>query len=396
MELEMFLCLDPCTWQNTEYDNHTIPLSAINPDKLDTDQWARVAKSFGAKQILFVAKHTGGFCWWQTQTSDYGVRQLPWRGGKGDVVADLAASCRKYRLKLALYLSPCDDVHGAAVGGRCKTTAAQEAYNRVYRQQLTELLSRYGPVGEVWFDGICVIEVGDILKRHAPKAMIFQGPHATIRWAGSEEGYIPYPAWNAVPETDARTGTATAQHGSLEGAVWLPLEVNTVNVRPHCWFWKSAPERRLKSLDELMDCYHRSVGHGGVFLLNQTPDTTGLIPAEDARQAAEFGKELRRRFGRAVASTRGRGDVVELALPHPARIDHIITMEDIRQGERVRDYVLEGLAGGEWRPLCRGTAIGHKKIDRFPAVEVSRVRFRCLRSAAPPLIRKLAAYAAGE
>ncbi|MCX6635617.1 MAG: alpha-L-fucosidase, partial [Acidobacteria bacterium] len=141
MEIEMFVCLDPCTWQGREYDDHSTPLSKINPAQLDTEQWCEAAESFGAKQILFVAKHTGGFCWWQTQTTDYSVRSTPWRGGQGDVVKDLAESCRKRGMKLGVYLSPQDAKLKAGTGGRCADAAAQDAYTKIYRQQLTELLT---------------------------------------------------------------------------------------------------------------------------------------------------------------------------------------------------------------------------------------------------------------
>jgi len=134
------------------------------------------------KYIVFVAKHVGGFCMWQTETTDYSMKSIPWRGGKGDVLADLARSCRKRGMKLGLYLSPCDRKHGADVGGRCASRDAQEGYDRIYRQQLTEVLSRYGEMYEVWFDGSNVIDVADILKKHAPHAMVFQGPQATIRF----------------------------------------------------------------------------------------------------------------------------------------------------------------------------------------------------------------------
>ena len=391
MELEMFLCLDPCTWQNREYDDHTTSLDTINPEQLNTDQWADTAKKFDAKLILFVAKHTGGFCWWQTETTEYGVRQTPWRGGKGDVMKDLSESCRKAGLRLGVYLSPCDDRFGAAGGGKCKTPEAQEKYNKVYRQQLTELLSRYGEIAEVWFDGSIIIEVGDILRSHAPKAVVFQGPYATIRWVGNEDGYAPYPAWNAVSKADALAGS-TAANGNPDADTWLPIEVDTVNVMPHCWFWNNKPGRTLRTLDDLMDCYDRSVGHGAVLLLNQTPDTTGLIPEPDVKRAAEFGAEIRRRFTTSIKETSGQGNTVELDLVKPTSINHIIAMEQITEGEHVREYVIEGMADGSWHELCKGTSIGHKKIDSFPPVEVSKIRFRCIKSAAEPIIRKLAAY----
>ena len=391
MELEMFVCLDPCTWQNRESDNHSTPLDKINPAKLDTGQWCRVAKSFGAKQILFVAKHCGGFCWWQTDTNEYSVKNTPFRGGKGDVVAELAASCRKHGLKLAVYVCPRDDSQAAGNRGITRDPKKQDAYNKVYRQQWTELLSRYGPVSEVWFDGSCVVPLGDILRKHAPKAMVLQGPQTTLRWVGNESGWAPQVAWNALKSKDAKTGVATAAHGDPDGDAWLPLEVDTVNVHPHWWFWKSRG-RRLKSLDELMKHYYESVGRGAVLLLNATPDTTGLIPAEDVKQYAAFGAEIRRRFGRSIAETTGRGRVVELAFKKPTAINHVITMEDIRQGERVRAYVLEGFVNRTWQKLAEGISMGHKRIDCFPPAEVTKVRLRVTKSPAAPLIRRLAAF----
>jgi alpha-L-fucosidase len=395
MEVEMFLCIDPCTWQNREYDDHSTPLDKITPDKLDTDQWARVAVSMGAKQILFVAKHTGGFCWWQTDTTDYGVKETPWRGGKGDVMKDLSESCRKAGLKLGVYLSPQDDHYGAKVSGRCETPEKQAVYDKVYRQQLTELLTRYGAISEVWNDGGLVVPAEDILKEHASGAIIFQGKSATIRWVGNEDGYAPYPAWNAVFREAWQRG-ATAADGDPNGEIWLPNEVDTVNVSPHFWFWNSKPERKLRSLDELMDCYYKSVGHGAVLLLNQTPDTSGLIPEADAQQAATFGAEVQRRFGKSLAETSGAGQELVLDLGKAAKIDHVITMEDIREGERVRGYVIEGLSGTEWKTLAQGKSLGHKKIDRLAEpVEVSALRLRCTLSEGVPLVRKLAAYCVG-
>jgi alpha-L-fucosidase len=387
-----FVCLDPCTWQGREYDNHSTPLSAVNPAQLDTDQWCRAATLWGAKEVLFVAKHTGGFCWWQTDTSKYGVRQIPWRGGQGDVMKDLAKSCRKYGLKLGVYLSPNDDVHGAGGGGRCKTAAAQEAYRQLYRQQLTEVLSRYGEVFEVWFDGSCVIDVADILKRHAANSVIFQGPQATIRWPGSESGRLPYPAWNSLSSKDLQTGVATAAHGNPDGDAWAPLEADTT-LYNHNWFWSAENEKKRKDLDELMEIYYTSAGRGGVLLLNSTPNTNGLIPGEDLKLYEAFGREIERRFSRPVAEVTNRhGASVELALSRPMVINHALLMEDYREGERIREYVFEGLSDGEWRHLSRGASVGRKKIDRFRPVPVSRVRLRVTRFAADPIIRRLAVF----
>jgi alpha-L-fucosidase len=390
LELGMFIHFAPNTWQDQEYDDLSTPLQKINPAQLDTDQWVRVAESMGAKYIIFVAKHVGGFCWWQTETTDYSVKSIPWRDGKADVMAMLAESCRRRGMKLGVYISPSDRKHGADVGGRCKTPAEQTRYSAIYRQQLTELLSRYGELIEVWFDGSCIIDVGDLLKKYVPKAMIFQGPQATIRWVGNEDGVAPYPAWNSLPLAAAKSGVATAAESRPDGDAWMPLECDA-RFR-NTWFWNTKNASMLKNVDQLMDMYYKSVGHGAVLLLNHTPDPTGLIPEADAKRAAEFGAELQRRFGKNIAETSGQGETIELDLGKTQTIDHIITMEDIRQGERVRAYTIEALVDGMWREIGKGTAVGHKKIDRFNPIKTSKIWFRTLSSVGVPIIRKLAAF----
>ncbi len=393
LELGMFIHFAPNTWQDKEYDDRTFPLAGLNPE-IDTDQWASVARDLGARYVVFVAKHQGGFCMWQTQTTDYGIRNTPWKGGKGDVVADLAASCRNAGLRLGVYLSPRDDTFGSGGGGKCDTPARQAAYDQLYRQQLTELLTRYGELAEIWFDGSIVVPVGDILRAHAPHAMIFQGPHATIRWVGNEDGFAPYPCWNSLSRRAARTGTATAKDGDPGGAAWLPNEVD-VSVRRPSWFWSTKNERNLLSRDQLMEIYYRSVGRGAQLLLNFPPDRTGHIPDADARRAREFGDEVRRRFGTAVAEGGGRGREVMLRLSSPAAVDHVVIEEDLAGGERVRAYRLDGLAGQSWIPLGEGTAIGHRRIQPVSPTRISAVRLDVTRAAAAPRIRRLAAFATG-
>ena len=392
-EVGMFVHFAPNTWLDQEYDDLSKPLSSINPEKLDTDQWARVAKSMGAQYLVFVAKHVGGFCWWQTDTTDYGVRQIPWRNGKGDVMADLAASCRKAGIKLGIYLSPQDRHYAVDVGGKAQDPAKQANYEKVFRQQLTELLSHYGEIKEVWFDGSLVFDVGDILRKHAPSAVVFQGPQASIRWVGNEDGVAPYPAWNAVRFGKKPWGVYIAEDGDPAGDRWLPNECDA-RMR-NTWFWRTDNLGTVKTVDQLMDMYEKSVGRGAVMLLNNTPDPSGLIPELDARRAGEFGAEVKRRYGTPVIDTAGKGKQVEMVLSAPRKVDTLVTMEDITQGERVRAYVIEGRVAGQWKQLAAGTAIGHKRIDRFEPVEVTELRLKVTQSAAPPIIRKFAAYLVG-
>jgi alpha-L-fucosidase len=391
-EIGMFIHFAPNTWQDSEYDRRDTPLDKITPDKMDTDQWVRVAESMGAKYIVFVAKHVGGFCMWRTDTTDYSIKNTAWRGGKGDVLADLSASCKKRGMKLGVYLSPRDDTFGAQTSGKCATPDLQAKYDNVYRQQLTEVLSKYGDMFEVWFDGSNVIEVGDILRQHAPNAMIFQGKYATIRWVGNEDGLAPYPAWNCTTKDAAQRG-ATAADSTPFGDVWLPSECD-VSMRQN-WFWNTKNEDTIKTLDQLMDIYYRSVGRGANLLLNLTPDTSGRIPEADAKRAAEFGAEIRRRFESALAATSGDGGALELGSTAVRPVDHVILMEDIAQGERVLEYVIEAQVNGAWKEIVKGTAVGHKKIDQFEPVESGQWRFRCLKSNGPVSIARFAIYSAG-
>lgn len=389
-EVGMFIHFAPNTWQDNEYDNLSTPLDRINPDKLDTEQWVSTAKAMHAGYIVFVAKHAGGFCWWQTDTTDYSVKRTPWRGGKGDVMADLAASCRKHGVRLGVYLSPQDKKHGVEVGGRCASPPQQAAYESIFRAQLTELLTRYGPIFEVWFDGSLVFDVGDILDAHAPHAIVFQGPRANIRWVGNEDGVAPYPCWNGAVYDPATWGELTASQGVPGGDRWLPSECDA-RFR-NTWFWNTTNAPTLKSVPMLLEMYERSVGHGAVLLLNHTPDPTGAIPEADVRRAAEFGDQVRRRYGAAVADTAGRGAAVDLNFSAPREIDRVVIMEDIARGERVRRYEIEGLTAGGWTRLAEGSAVGHKRIQPIARTRVAALRLRIPQAVGEPIIRRFAAF----
>lgn len=393
LEVGMFIHIAPQTWQDSESDDLSTPLSAINPERLDTNQWVRTAESMGAKYIVFVAKHEGGFCWWPTATNDYSVKSTTWRGGKGDVLADLSASCAKRGMKLGVYLSPRDLKHGVGIGGKAQDPAKQAEYEAMFRAQLTELLTRYGEMTEVWFDGSLVFDVGDILREHAPHAMVFQGPQATIRWVGNEDGVAPDPAWNAVrfPKEGMKWGDYTAADGDPGGNRWLPNECDA-RIRA-TWFWRTDNEGTLKSVDQLMNMYEKSVGRGAMMLLNLTPDRSGAIPEADVARAAEFGRAVAREFGSAAAEASGRGKTVTLTVGPGAAIDRAVIMEDITQGERVRRWVLEGRqSDGPWKELAVGQSIGHKRIVRFTPIAASELRLRTLDSAAEPIIHRLAVY----
>jgi len=394
-ERTMFIHFGVATWQGTEYDmNGDFDLSRMNPDQLDTDEWCRVAKSWGAKQIIFVAKHVGGFCWWPTNTTEYCVRNIPWKSGKGDLLGDISRSCAKAGLNLGIYIYPGDVKYGAGIGSGGKTSdpAKQEAYNKVFRQQLTEVLTLYGKMLEVWFDGSCIIDVNDILETHAKDAVILQGPKTTLRWSGSESGRLYYPVWNSVKSSDLNSGVSTQYNDDPDGDAWAPLEAD-VPFYNHNWFWAPGNEKKKRSLDELMDMYYKSAGYGGVLLLNATPDTTGRIPEGDKKRYAEFGNEIKRRFSKPIATLHNKqGEKFEIKFSRPTPVNHCILMEDYREGHRIREYRVEGLVNNKWQVLAKGSSVGRKKIDPFATISVTALRLIIQKSVNTPLLRSFEVF----
>ncbi len=401
-ERSMFVHLSVNTWQtdrglNNEYDDLSIPLERINPVKLNTDQWCEVARSWGAKMIVFVAKHAGGFCAWQTNTTDYGIRNTPWKNGRGDILADLSRSCRKYGLDLGVYLYPGDPHWGAGTGsgGITADPSKQKAYNRIYRQQLTEVLSRYGEIREVWFDGSCRINVDDILKKYAAHAVIFQGPMASLRWVGTEDGYAPFSNWYTLSRKDLKTGVATAVQSDPFGDAYAPVEVDVplLKNKGHKWFWAPGADSLIMTTTQFMDLYYKSVGRGATLLLNSTPDTTGLIPATHAAAYKAFGDEIRRRFDNPLKKTKGTGGPLEIAFPGPTGINHAILQEDLTKGQRVLAFSIERMdEQGQWKEIYAGTSIGFKKICYFDPVQATRIRVSFTNVKAAPHIANFALY----
>lgn len=409
MELGMFYHFDISTFTDGgEGDwprqGHLDP-NLYNPAKLNTDQWLEAAKAMGACYTVFVAKHCTGFISWQSDAYPYGVRQSKWRGGKGDVVADYVASSRKYDIKPGIYCSMPANAY-CEVFGNCTVKGAtgpndprQVEYRRRAERLVTELWGNYGPLTYIWFDGGTLPpgkggpDLVPILKRLQPHAVTFQGPPdnpaGNTRWPGNEKGITAYPSWSTVAQAN------DCGAGDPRGNVWQPGECDAP-LRNHAWFWHPNDERKIRSVDELVEMYYQSVGRGCNLILNGNIDRDGLVPEADLKRFREFGDEIRRRFAKSIAETTGRGKTVELTLAKPTVIDHAILMEQITDGQRIRQYVIEGLAGGQWQELGRGQSIGHKRIERFRPVEVTKVRIRATEAVAEPVIRKLAVYHVGS
>ena len=395
-EQSMFIHYNPTTWTNREYDDLSLPLSRMNPDKLNTDQWCQAAKSWGAKLIVFVAKHTGGFCWWQTKTTEYGVSHIPWMNGKGDVLRMLSESCKKYGLDLGVYIYPGDEKWGAGIGsgGKTKDPAKQEAYNQVFRQQLTEVLSQYGQMREVWFDGSCIIDVSDILKKYASDAVVFQGPQATIRWVGNESGIAPYPNWYTLKKADLATGISTALHSDPTGDAYAPVEIDLPLLanNGHKWFWAPGTDKFILTQEQLIDVYYRTVGRGAVMLLNSTPDTTGLIPESHLKAYKGLGDEIQRRFGSPIKTISGKGSELIMDFGKSLLVNHAVIQEDLAFGQRIRKYSIEGLENGKWVLMSEGSSVGQKRIDPFEGKTITKMRLTVTESAAEPVIKTFSAF----
>jgi len=368
----------------------------FHPVQLDTDQWMEAAKALGAKHTVFVAKHCSGFILWQSDAYPYGLKQTQWREGKGDILRDYMESSRKAGIQPGIYISwPANayfEVDNGKVNfGKGGDPARQTTYVKAYEKLISEAYGNYGSFCEIWFDGSVPPkeeggpDVVSILTKLQPQAVVFQGPTSSIRWVGNESGVASDPCWATVAK---RTDYGA---GDPNGTIWMPGECD-VPVRNHDWFWQPNAEHKLYSVEQLMDMYYRSVGRNCNLLLNANIDRDGRVPAADLQRYREFAVEIKRRFGQSVAETSGAGDTVTLKLRQPTTIDHVIVMEDIRQGERVREFAVEGLARGEWKTLCQAQSIGHKRIDRFAPVEVAEVRLRVTKSIAAPIIRRLAVF----
>jgi alpha-L-fucosidase len=303
----------------------------------------------------------------------------------------LAAACRQRGLRFGVYLSPRSDIHAIGSGGQAGNAEKQKAYNEIYRRQLTEILTNYGPMFEMWFDGGNVVPVNDLIDKLAPDIITFQGRRLnSTRWVGTEHGFAPYPCWNTI---DWKQGeTPQEGGGASSGNTWCPAECDVSILRPN-WFWSKGCDSRILSLDALVEIYYMSVGRGVNLLLNITPDDHGAIPPAQVRRLKEFGDAIDVRFGNPLAATQGTGQSLELKFAAETTVDHLQLAEDIRKGERVRQFLVEGRAAdGAWSTLVRGTQIGARQLFPIPAVKVSDLRLTVEKSVGNPLIRQFAAF----
>src|SRR5258705_3210192 len=390
-ELALFLHFGVNTFTDREWGDGREDPAIFNPARLDARQWASAARAAGARALILTAKHHDGFWLWPSALTTHSVASSQWRGGAGDVVRELTDVCKQEGLRAGLYLSPWD--RNAPVYGD------SPRYNDFYCDQLTELLTRYGPIAEVWFDGANgegpngrrqVYDwprVFGLVRKLQPHAVMFSDAGPDLRWCGNEAGVAGDPNWSTIqpaavpfPGAPGDTVIAALQHGDPHGSVWRPAETD-VSIRPG-WFYHAAEDEHVKTVDQLTDIWFNSVGRNSKLLLNVPPTRDGLLHATDVARLAELRARLTALFGEDFAfgrrvlwrDTGPRTGIAEIDLGRTVNAGIVRLEEDIGQGQRVARYAVTGTVDGTWQELSRGTTVGYRKLDRFEAVPVRRLR----------------------
>ena len=388
-------------------------VNIFNPTELDTNQWVQVAKDMGARFAILTASHETGFRLWQSDANPYCLKAVKWGDGKRDIVAEFIASCRKLDIAPGIYMGTRWNAHLQIWDFKVtpRSPITQMAYNRLIEQEVEEICSRYGPLFELWFDGGAHgpsqggPDVQSVFERYQPDGLFYHNhDRADARWGGTESGTVPYPCWARMPfagsggpgksERIHADDFQLLKHGDPDGTFWCPA-MSDAPLRNHEWFWDKGDEHKLYPLESLVSMYYRSVGHNSTLIVGLTPDNRGLMPEPDAKRCREWGDAVRRIFSNCVGHTSGQGDEIGLTLSETAMFDHIVLQEEIREGERVRAYVVEAGQGDAWREVAGGTCIGHKRIHRLDApIMASQLRLRIEQAIATPGIRNLAVYMA--
>lgn len=417
MELTAFLHFGINTFTDREWGDGTEDPKLFNPTNLDADQWVRTLKEAGFQMVILTAKHHDGFCLWPSRYTTHSVASSNWKDGKGDVVCEVRDACTKYGMKFGVYLSPWDR-NAPCYGDSPK-------YNQYFIDQLTELLTNYGEVHEVWFDGANGEGPNgkkqeydwdrfyETIQRLQPKAvMAIMGDD--VRWVGNEKGLGRETEWSATvltPGIYGRSETNNAKLGisnmsadlgsraMLEKATelfWYPSEVD-VSIRPG-WFYHTYEDSKVKSVKQLMDIYCQSVGYNSVLLLNIPPDREGRINAADAQRLKEFAEFRKKAFAdnRVVAGDTPWNTAAvssrSYALKPASTVNLVMVQEDIAQGQRIEKFTIDAYTQGAWKTMGEGTTVGYKRMLRFPDIQADSLRLTINESRLDGNIIQLAAY----
>ena len=399
MEFTAFLHFGMNTFTGNEWGNGKDSPELFNPTELDCEQWVKALKEGGFKMALLTAKHHDGFCLWPTATTEYSVKNSPWKDGKGDVVRELRNACEKYGMKFGVYLSPWDR--------NAESYGDSPAYNKFFIAQLTELLSNYGEVHEVWFDGACAegpngkkqeydwTAILATIRELQPKAVTaIMGDD--VRWVGNEGGLGRETEWSASVFAPGSYTHKKAANDSLglnemskdlgsrelvaraQEAYWYPSEVD-VSIRPG-WFYHDYQDSQVRSLANLVNIYYRSVGCNSVLLLNIPPDRRGLLHEVDVQRIKELSQYISKTFadnqvvnGNSLWKAEA-GAAMEYTLKPGAMVNTFLIQEDIAQGQRVEDFLVETYSNGAWQYAAEGTTIGYKRLLRFSDCQPEKIR----------------------
>ena len=386
----------------------------FNPTALDTDQWIQAAKAAGCKFAILTATHETGFGLWQSDVNPYCLKAVKWRDGEGDIVRDFVNSCRKYGIQPGIYVgirwNSLLGIHNFKAEGDNEFARNRQAwYKRYCEKMVTELCTRYGDLFMIWFDGGADNPRGDgpnvepIVNKYQPDCLFFHNvDRADVRWGGTETGTVSYPCWSTFPypfshsnATDTNEHYELLKHGDKNGKYWLPAMADAplrgANGR-HEWFWEPDDENNICSLDVLMDMYEKSVGRNATLMLGLTPDPTGLLPAGDVNRLKEMGDEINRRFSTPLAQTSGTKKTQVLKLGKKQSVNYYMIQENIKKGERIRQYKIEAKINGKWKTICQGESVGHKRIEKLNSIETDMLRLTILESIEQPDIINFSVY----
>ncbi len=356
-----------------DWDGRPMPAAGFLPEQLDCAQWIRAIKGAGMTYAILTCKHHDGFANWPTRTSSYSVAASSWRSGQGDVVRDFTEACRAYGIKIGLYYSPAD-----AAMKKGERTARE--HDDFFVSQITELLSDYGKIDYLWFDGngseghvFDSARIVSVMRGLQPDLLIFGQWDHDVRWIGNEEGFAP-PDFQYLSTYPA--GDSHFPHLSGPVTRFLPAECD-FRLRERNWFYSDCDGHTIKSVPELMGIYDYSVGRSCNFLMNIAPDRRGLLPGADCERLAEFGQTLRNRFARPLpAAWREQEQTASLTLAVPSTVKTLVLEEDLTAGQAITGFQLSFAPGHIQHDLsvavCTGQTIGHKRIIELPALFARR------------------------
>lgn len=439
MEMYAFVHFSINTFTDIEWGYGDREPKTFSPVDLDCCQWAKVCKDAGFKGIILTAKHHDGFCLWPSKYTEYSVKNSLWRNGEGDLVKELSEACKKYGLKLGIYLSPWDRNH---------PDYGKPEYITYFRNQLRELLTNYGDIFEVWFDGANGgtgyygganenrnvdrktyydwENTYKIVRELQPDAVLFSDAGPDCRWCGNEEGWVGKTNWSLLRRDEVWPGYPNyteLRYGHEDGTHWVPAEVN-VSIRPG-WFYHESEDHKVRSLQEMVDIYYHSVGRNGTFLLNLPVDKRGMVHETDVKRLREMTAVLKADFadnlakGASVTATNVRGksnrfspdnltdddnmsywatdDSVKVAsfivdLGEKREFNRILLQEYVRLGQRVKSFSVEAYLDGGWKLLDEQTTIGYKRILRLPTTQSDKLRINILDAKACPVISNVEVY----